>query len=81
MPVAAAIISVSNKENLYSCWEKLVKGKVYSVPVYDGDSKKYLGLPSLTAVIGRLLELFGSKCGSLFTSFMANSAPGKMSAP
>jgi hypothetical protein len=46
-------------------FQKLVENNVYSLPCYEKDSKKYIGLLSLHAVVSRLLNLFGDKCGGL----------------
>jgi len=59
----AQIISVSAGSSLPEAWEKLVNHHVYSLPVYEPDSKKFVGLLSLHSVVRRLISLFGEKCG------------------
>ena len=62
---AGAIVSVSSEETLRSAFEKLQGAGVYSVPVYQADSNKYLGLLSLHSIVSRLISLFASRCGGM----------------
>lgn len=60
-----AIITVSNKDKLHVAFHKLIEGHVYSLPVMDTATGKFLGLLSLSAVVSRLVHLFGERCAGL----------------
>jgi hypothetical protein len=62
--VPEAIISISSSEKLHIAFQRLVEGHVYSIPVMDA-SGVYLGLLSISSVVGRLVNLFGERCAGL----------------